>query len=178
MAHLVQEEFTRLIGILADDLGLQRLRDRLVRLNALVTRRRAVSAEQLAGQLYQLTAGLRRQIPATLAIQAVWGEQLNAKIDEESEKMLEQIATAINSCLGERDVVLPEKQAELDGHLACYEQRLAHLVGPERARLDMLLKAVPRVAERLRSLPLPPPLSEGEKETPEPSAGSPSVDHP
>jgi len=155
MAHLTQDEFTRAITILAEDLGLQRLRDRLVRLNALVTRRRAVSAERLAEQLYQLTGGLRRQVPATVAIHSLWTEQLNTRIDEDSEKALEEVAKQINSCLGERDAIMAEKEAELDGYLQQYEQRLTALAGPERARLDMLLKAVPRVAERLRTMPAP-----------------------
>jgi len=157
MAHLTQQEFAQAVRILADDLGLQRLRDRLVRLNALVTRRRAVSAERLAEQLYQLTAGLRRQGPATLAVQGLWSEQLNSKIDEESEKALEEIATKINSCLGERDLIVDGKEAELDEHLRQYELLLTKLAGADRARLDMLLKAVPRVADRLRTMPPPPP---------------------
>ena len=173
MAHLTQEEFTQTIGILAADMGLQSLRDRLVRLNALVTRRRATSAEHLAGQLYQLTGALRRQVPATVALQSLWAEQINAKIDEEAEKGLEEIITAINSCLGDRDAIIEGKEAELDEHLQRYEQRLTPLVGAERARLDMLLKAVPRVADRLRSLPPPSPLAPTAQDEPAPSTEDP-----
>jgi len=175
MAHLTHQEFTKVVTILAEDIGLQRLRDRLVRLNALVTRRRAVSAERLAEQLYQLTAGLRRQVPATAALQALWAEQLNAKIDEDSEKAFEEVASKINACLGERDAILEGKEAELDQHLREYEQNLTKLAGPDRARLDMLVKALPRVADRLRSLPPPPPSPAPEEgETPAATAPAPT----
>jgi hypothetical protein len=173
MAHLTQEEFTQTIGILAADMGLQSLRDRLVRLNALVTRRRATSAEQLAGQLYQLTGALRRQVPATVALQSLWAERINTKIDEQAEKELEEIINAINSCLGDRDAIIEEKAAELDQHLQHYEQRLSAIVGAERARLDMLLKAVPQVADRLRALPPPPPLAPAAPDEPVPPTDAP-----
>jgi hypothetical protein len=175
MAHLTQEEFTQTIGILAADMGLQSLRDRLVRLNALVTRRRATSVDQLAGQLYQLTGGLRRQVPATVALQSLWAERVNAKIDEQAEKELEEIINAINSCLGERDAIIEGKEAELDQHLQRYEQCLSALVGAERARLDMLLKALPRVADRLRSLPPPPALAPAAESQPAPSTETPAT---
>jgi len=155
MAHLTQQEFSQAIGILAEDLGLQGFRDRLVRLNALVTRRRAVSVERLADQLYQLTGGLRRQVPATVAIQALWSEQINEKLDEDAEKALEEAATDINKCLGERDRIIADKQDELDQHLKRYEKSLGEIVGQEKARLDMIIKAVQQVADRLRTLPPP-----------------------
>ena len=85
MGHLTQEEFSETIRCLADDLGLQRLRDRLVRLNALVTRRRAASADVLAGQLYMLTGGLRRQVPATFGVQGLWSEMVSQRLGEEGD---------------------------------------------------------------------------------------------
>ena len=154
MAHLTQEEFSKTIRCLADDLGLQRLRDRLVRLNALVTRRRAASADALAGQLYMLTGGLRRQVPATFGVQGLWSEMVSQRLGEEGDKELEEVAEKINGCLGTRDQIEPGKEAELDGFLRQYEGRLATTVGAERARLDMLLKAVDAVASRLRAMPL------------------------
>ncbi len=154
MANLTPEEFAQTVRCLADDLGLQRLRDKLVRLNALVTRRRAASANALAGQLYMLTGGLRLQVAATIVLQGLWGEQMNQRLGEEGEKALGEVAEKINACLGERDTIKPEKEAELDELLGQYEQRLAEKVGPERARIDMLLKAVPAVAAKLRALPL------------------------
>jgi hypothetical protein len=162
MAVLTQKEFQRAITMLADEMGLQRLRDRFVRLNALVTRRKVASPESLADQLYMLSAGLRRQVPATYAFHAVWGESVNAKLGEDGEKNLEKMAEAVNACLGEKDQIVPEKAAELDTALAEYERALSVVIGAEKARMDMLLKAVPAIAEKLRSTLLsqeatPPP---------------------
>jgi hypothetical protein len=154
MANLTQKEFTQAVELLAEDLGLQRLRDRFVRLNALVTRRKLRSADQLADQLYQLTGGLRRQVPATVAFQSIWTERVNEKLGEEGEKALEEDADKVNACLGEKDRLLPDKEAELEEALQRYAERLAQSVGFERARLDMLLKAVPDVATRLREIPV------------------------
>ena len=153
MATLTQDEFTRLVCSLADELGLQRFRDRLVRLNGLVTRRRVASAQSLADRLYMLTGGLRRQVPATIAVHSIWNEQVNQKLGEEGEKALEQLAEKINGCLGERDEIDSEKESELDETLRQYERQLADRIGVERARLDMLLKAVPAVATKLRATP-------------------------
>src|SRR5512139_3859676 len=86
MAQLTQAEFQQAITLLADEMGLQRLRDRLVRLNAFVTRRKVASPQALADQLYLLSAGLRRQVPATYAFHAIWGEQINSRLGEEGEK--------------------------------------------------------------------------------------------
>lgn len=151
MAHLSQLEFAQAIAFLAEDLGLQRLRDRFVRLNALVTRRRVASAQSLADQLYLLTAGLRRQVPATVAFHTIWTQQVTDKLGEEGEKAIEGLAERINQCLGERDQIRSDKEAELDECLREYERRLADAIGIERARLDMLIKAVPAVGARLRS---------------------------
>lgn len=151
MATLTADEFAQTVRCLADDMGLQRFRDKLVRLNALVARGRAPSADKLADQLYMLTGGLRRQVPATVAVQGLWSEQINQRLGEDGEKALEGLADKINACLGERDGIEPEKEGELDELLGQYEQQLAEKVGPERARLDMLLKAVPAVATKLRA---------------------------
>lgn len=174
MANLTQQEFAQAVGLLVDDLGLQRLRDRFVRLNALVTRRKLSSSQQLADQLYLLTGGLRRQIPATLAFQSIWTEQVNEKLGEDGEKALEEDAEKINACLGEKDRILPEKESELDAALRRYAHRLADSVGFERARIDMLLKAVPDIAAKLREMPVKleaPPPGESPAATDEPPAG-------
>lgn len=157
MATLSAEEFAQTVRCLADDIGLQRLRDRLVRLNALVARGRAASADALANQLYMLTGGLRRQVAATVAVQGLWSEQISQRLGEEGEKALEALADKINACLGERDSVDAMKEGELDELLGQYEQQLAEKVGAERARIDMLLKAVPAVAAKLRARPLATP---------------------
>jgi hypothetical protein len=154
MAHLTQQEFTQAITHLSDDLGLQRLRDRFVRYNALVTRRRVASVQALADQLYQLTGGMRRAVPATYAFQTIWAQQVNEKLGEEGEKELEELADKVNACLGEHDHVVPDKKAELGEALRAYEGKLATAIGGERARIDMLMKAVPDVAVELRNMPL------------------------
>lgn len=150
MATLTATEFTQAVTVLADQLGLQRLRDRLVRLNGLVTRRNVPSAAVLADQLYMLTGGLRRQVAATFAFQAIWSETLNPKLGEDGEKKFEQLAEAINACLDDHEHIIPDKAAELDAALSAYQTALAEAVGPEAARLDMLLKAVPEIATKLR----------------------------
>jgi len=153
MANLTQTEFQEAVTVLAAALGLQRLRDKLVRLNGLVTRRRAASAETLADQLYQLSGGLRRQVPATFAFYAVWNEQLHDKLGDEGEEHIEKLAEAVNACLDEHDEIVAEKASELDTALSAYQQALAASAGPVVARLDMLLKAVPAIATRLRATP-------------------------
>jgi len=153
MANLKVEEFNKIIEFLAEDHGLQRLRDKLVRLNALVTRRKAGSAARLATQLYTLTGGLRREVPATVAIHSLWAERVNGSLGEDGEKELEKIAEQINECLGERDRIAEDRSDEIVGHIRRYEERLAAAIGPERARVDMILKAVPDVADKLRDMP-------------------------
>ena len=153
MAFLTQQEFAQAVALMAEDLGLQRLRDRFVRQNALVMRRRAASAQSLADQLYLLTAGLRRQVPATVAFHTIWTQQVTEKLGEEGEKELEALAERINGCLGPHDHVVPEKEAELDEALADYRRKLAGVIGSERARLDMILKAVPSVGVKVRAMP-------------------------
>jgi hypothetical protein len=151
MAILTQAEFGDLVRCLADDLGVQRLRDKLVAMRGLVTRRGAPNADALASQLWQLTGGLRRQVPASLALQGLWAEQVGAKLGEDGEKALESIAEQINACLGEGDGIVEGKESELDELLGTYQAKLAEVLGAERARVDMLLKAVPAVAARLRT---------------------------
>lgn len=159
MAHLTQKEFQQAIALLAAQMGLQRLRDRFVQLNALVTRRKVASPASLADQLYLLSSGLRRQVPATYAFHAVWSESLKAKLGEEGEKKLEAMADAVNACLSADDQILTEKAADLDAALGEYERTLSGAVGTEMARMDMLMKAVPAIAEKLRATAAGPPPS-------------------
>jgi hypothetical protein len=154
MAHLTQKEFQEAVRLLVDEIGLQRMRDKLVRIKALVTRRGIASPDALADQLYMLTSGLRRQVPATYGFYAVWNEALHKKLGEEGEENLEKLAEKVNSCLDPREDILADKAAELDAALEEYEQALCSAAGPQLARMDMLLKAVPAVAEKLRAKPL------------------------
>src|SRR5690349_2941218 len=105
MAHLTQKEFQHAIKLLADEVGLQRLRDKLVQIKALVTRRGVSSPEKLADQLYMLTSGLRRQVPATYGFYAVWNEALHKKLGEEGEENLEKLAEKVNTCLDESEAI-------------------------------------------------------------------------
>ncbi len=152
MANLKAEEFSKIIEFLAEDHGLQAFRDKLVRLNALVTRRRAGKVANLANQLYTLTGGLRRDVPATIAIHTLWGEKVNEGLDEKLEKGLEKTAEQINECLGDRDRIIEEKSEEIAGYIRQYELLLASGIGPDRARIDMVMKAVPDVADKLREM--------------------------
>lgn len=154
MANLKQEEFNKIIEFLADVHGLQGFRDKLVRLNGLVTRRRAGKLANLSSQLYTLTGGLRREVPATIAVHSMWAEQVNERLDEEREQELEGVAEKINACLGERDRIIEGKADEIDEFIKQYELLLTSAIGAEKARVDMVLKAVPDVAERLRGMPL------------------------
>src|SRR5207249_10525903 len=53
----------------------------------------------------------------------------------------------------DEQAVQPDRTAELTAALGEYEQVLVSAVGPQAARLDMILKAVPPVAETLRARP-------------------------
>lgn len=150
MAQLTADEFREAVALLARELGVQRLRDKLVHMRALVTRRGLTDAAQLAEQLYLLSGGLRRQTPATIGFFSLWNSTLHAKIGEDGETRLEKLAEQVNACLGEDDRILPDKEADLEPALTAYEDALVAFVGPDFAYFDMLLKAVPDVAERLR----------------------------
>jgi hypothetical protein len=94
---------------------------------------------------------LRRQVPASLAFQAIWAESIHDKVGEEGEEKFEKLAEKVNECLGDDDTIKEDKQADLGQALQEYEGALAESVGAERARIDMLMKAVPAVADRLRA---------------------------
>ncbi len=155
MAYLTQSEFERAITLLAEAQGLDRLRDKFFKLRGLVTRRGFKTPASLAQQLYTLSAGLRREVPANYAFQAIWGEHLGTRMGEGADERFEKLADAVNACLGPDDAIVPEKRTELDQALAAYETALADGVGTEMARLDMIMKAVPEIAEILRNLPNP-----------------------
>ena len=76
---------------------------------------------------------------------------LSAKLGEDGEKRLEEIAEKVNACLGKDEAIVEGKEEELDRALVEYRDALRAAAGPELARWDMLLKAVPAVAERLRA---------------------------
>lgn len=157
MANLTQKEFERSITLLADELGLQRLTDRFFKYRGLVTRRGFKTPATLADHVYTLSAGLRRQVPSNLAFQAIWAEFLAEKLGDSGAEGLEKLADEVNACLDEKEQILADKEADLDKALREYEGAVATAVGVEFARLDMLMKAVPAIADRLRN---PPPVAE------------------
>ncbi len=153
MANLTTAEFTEAVTVLADRIGVARLRDRLAQHGAFKSRQGLNSAEAIAERLYRLTGGLRLQVAATYVFSSLWSEMVNEKLGEEGAKQLDTLAEQVNACLGEHDTLVPGKEEELDRALVAYRDAVAAATGPEVARLDMLMKAVPAVAERLRAAP-------------------------
>jgi hypothetical protein len=150
MAHLTAAEFGEAVSALAAHVGLEQLKDRLARMNAFTSRRGLGTASALADRLHLLTGGLRRPAPATYAFSTLWNEMVAARLGEDGEKRLETLADEVNACLADDESIVAGKEEALDLALAAYHDALAGATGPEVARLDMLLKAVPSVAERLR----------------------------
>ena len=150
MAQLTQKEFDNLITQLVDHLSLARFHERLLKANALVSRKRPANAQALATQLYQLSAGLRREHPARYAVEVLWQDMLSNRISEEHGKTLETLAERVNACLTEHLAVIPEKSVELLAALGAYHQAVAALTDDEIAYVEMLLRATPSVAEFLR----------------------------
>ena len=156
MANPTGQELREAIAIVTERIGYAKLYDRLVRLNAFVSRRKPPTPDALADRLYNLTSGLRRQVPATIAFHTVWAETVNESIGEEATKTLEGLADRINATLTADERALREDGlGDLEAALDEYERILTARVGPHAARFDMLLKAVNPVAERLRQRPLP-----------------------
>lgn len=151
MAQLSSAEFTEAVTALAEHHGVERLREQLARMNAFTSRRGLNSAAAIAERLHLLTGGLRRQVTATYAFSSLWNDMVGARLGEDGEKNLGELADQVNACLGANDDIVPGKEEELDRALAAYRAALEKATGPRIAELDMLLKAVPAVAERLRN---------------------------
>lgn len=155
MANPTGQEMREAVTVVAERMGYGKLYDRLVQLNAFVSRKRPPTPAILADRIYNLSGGLRRQVPATIAFHTVWAEAIGRGIGEEHDKTLEGIADRINATLtADEQGIQPDKQTELESALGEYEQVLVGLIGPAAARLDMLMKAVPAVADVLRARPL------------------------
>ena len=143
------------VTLVAERMGYGKLYERLVQLNAFVSRKRPPTPAILADRLYNLSGGLRRQVPATLAFHTVWAECIGRSIGEEHDKTLEGIADRINATLTpDEQAIQPGKDDELATALGEYENVLVGAIGPQAARLDMIMKAVTPVAEQLRARPL------------------------
>src|SRR5262249_3828314 len=104
----------------------------------------------LADRLYHLSGGLRRQAVPSFVFTSLWSEMLSAKLGEDGEKRLEEIAEKVNACLGKEEAIVEGKGEGLDRALGEDRNPRSAAAGPDLARWDMLLKAVPAVAERLR----------------------------
>jgi hypothetical protein len=150
MAQLTIKEFDDLIARLVDHLSLARFHERLLKANALVSRKRPPTAQALATQLYQLSAGLRRDHPARYTVEVLWQDMLSTGVTDEHSKTLETLVERINACLTERLEVIPEKGAELLAALGAYHQAVAALTDDEVAYLEMLLRTSASVAQFLR----------------------------
>jgi len=150
MAQLTQKEFDDLILRLTDHLTLARFHEHLLKANALVSRKRPPNARALAAQLYQLSAGLRREHPARYAIEVLWQDMLSAQVTEEHGKTLEVLTERVNACLTDRLDVIPEKGADLLAALGAYHQAVAALTNDDVAYLEMLMRATVDVAQFLR----------------------------
>jgi hypothetical protein len=89
---------------------------------------------------------------ATYAFSHVWGQMLNDKLGgEENAKTIEELAEKVNACLDEKERVVAGKEADLDAALSTYREEIAKSLGAKVAHFDMLLKAVPAVADRVRA---------------------------
>lgn len=151
MANLSEAEFGRAMQVLVDHYGLERLRDRFAKIGAFTSRRGLNTSSALADRVYRLSGGLRRQAMPTFAFTTLWGEMLQAKLGEDGEKRLEELAGKVNACLTTDEHIVEGKDEEIDRALAEYSEALTAAAGADVARADMLLKAVPAVADRLRA---------------------------
>ncbi len=150
MAQLTATEFGEAVAALAEHHGVERLRERLAQMNAFTSRRGLNSAAAIADKLHLLTGGLRRAVPATYAFSSLWSEMVGGHLGEDGEKKLETLADQVNACLDEQEAIVAGKEQALDEALAGYRVAVAAVTGARVAELDMILKAVPAVAERLR----------------------------
>jgi len=150
MAQITRPEFERAIGALVEHFGLDRTRDKLARYGAFKARRGLGTRDALTERLYRLTGGLRVSSPAMYAFSALWAELLSDRLGEEGAEKIDGLADQVNTCLGDGDHLIEGKEADLDAALAAYRAALAEKTGEEIADLDMMLKAVPDVAARLR----------------------------
>ena len=154
MANLSLDEFERCLSLLAEGGTPERLRDKLARLNAFHSRRGMNSLRALTERLYSLSSGLRRDVPAARAFQALWAEHVGTKLNRKSGEKLDQLADKVNENLNEDGSVKDGMDATLVIAVDEYEGLLARKVGGETARLDTLQKAVAAVATLLRAKPL------------------------
>jgi len=151
MAQISRDDFQRAVSALVEHFGVAQTRDRLATIGAFRSRRGLNSGDALADRLFRLSGGLRLQVGATAGFMMLWGEMLNERLGEDGQKGIEDLADQVNECLDEGEALIAGKEQALDEALDAYRKALADAVGPTVAEIDMLLKAVPDVAARLRS---------------------------
>ena len=150
MAQLTVKEFDDLVGNLVTHLGLNQFYEKLLRANAVVSRKRPASVQALATQLYQLSAGLRREHPSRYALEVLWQDMLSKSVSEEQNKTIEGLIEKVNTCLTDRLEIIPEKTADLVTALGDYHRGLANLTNDEVAYIELLLRATGDIARFLR----------------------------
>ena len=151
MAHVTSAEFDTIIRLLSDHYGLPVLHQQILKANALVSRKRPPRWQPLANQLYQLSAGLRREHPAQYAVEVLWQELVSETVGDDRQETLNRLAEGINACLTETLDVVPEKHADLVAALGAYHRALAEAANAEVAYTEIVLRASTGVAEFLRT---------------------------
>lgn len=154
MANYTLQELQDALGVLADGGSVEKLRDRLARLNAFHSRRGMNDLRSLAERVFALSSGLRRDMPTTRAFQALWMEHIGHRLTEDVGHRLDELADAVNAHLNEDGSVKDGETADLEKAIDTYEDQLARRIGGMAARLDTIQKAVPVVAAFLRSRPV------------------------
>src|SRR5262245_4922727 len=141
MASLTMEEFEQCLTILGDGGSPGRLRDRLARLGAFHSRRGLNSYRAVSDRIYTLSGGLRRDVPAGRAFQALWAEHIGKRLNETVGKRLDDLADGIHQLLDPDGSAKEGKRGDLEAKIAEYEDLLARKVGGPVARLDKIGRA-------------------------------------
>ena len=150
MAHVTSHEFDTIIRLLTEQYSLNVFHARLLKANALVSHKRPARWQPLANQLYQLSAGLRREHPARYAIELLWQELVSGTTEGVEQETFDALAEGINACLTEKFEVIPDRQTDLIAALGAYHHALAGVASADVAYIEILLRASKDVAQFLR----------------------------
>ncbi len=150
MAHVTSHEFDTIIRLLTEQYSLNVFHARLLKANALVSHKRPARWQPLANQLYQLSAGLRRDHPARYAIELLWQELVSGTTEGVEQETFDALAERINACLTEKFAVIPDRQTDLIAALGAYHHTLASVASADVAYIEILLRASNDVAQFLR----------------------------
>ena len=97
MAQLTVKEFDDLIGKLVAHLGLNQFYEKLLKAMPRCRVSARANVQALAMQLYQLSAGLRREHPARYAVEVLWQDMLSKSVNEEQSKSIEGLIEKVNA---------------------------------------------------------------------------------